>query len=105
MTGLEEDLEAARQSIKERETELAGLRLDIDDDDERIRLLKAQLFETNRLIQLEKDKRKLEAEQKEIQAAVAEAKASISQDLGELMQQEAHVDASLSQVEEKMVAT
>jgi hypothetical protein len=103
--GLEKDLEAARQSIKERETELAGLKLDIDDDDERVRLLKAQLFETNRLIQLEKEKKKLEAEQKEIQAAVAEAKASSSQDLGELMQQEAHVDASLSQVEEKMVAT
>ncbi|PMD60221.1 uncharacterized protein K444DRAFT_629622 [Hyaloscypha bicolor E] len=67
VTGLEEDLEVARQSIKERETEL-----------------------------LEREKKKLEAEQKEIQAAVAEAKASSSQDLGELMQQEAHVDASLS---------
>ncbi|KAH6663814.1 hypothetical protein B0J14DRAFT_661754 [Halenospora varia] len=85
VTGLEKDVEAARQSIKERERELASLKLEIDDEDERIRLLKAQLFETNRMIQLEKEKEKLEAEQKEIQAALAEAKASSSQDLGELM--------------------
>ena len=50
VTGLEEDLEAAQQSIKEKETELVGLKLDIDNDDERVRLLKAQLFKTNRLI-------------------------------------------------------
>jgi chromosome segregation ATPase len=105
IAGLEKDLEAAKQSNKVRETELASPKLDIDDVDERIRLLKAQLFETNCLIQLEKQKEKLEAEQKEIQAAVTEAKASSSQDLGELMQQEAHVDASLSQVEERMVET
>jgi hypothetical protein len=35
---------------------------------------------------------------------VAEVKASSSQDLGELMQQEAYVNASLLQVKEKMVA-
>jgi chromosome segregation ATPase len=62
VTGLKEDLEAARQFIKERETELAGPKLNIDDNDERIRLLKIQLFETNSLIQLEKEKKKLEAE-------------------------------------------
>jgi hypothetical protein len=39
--GLEEDLEVARQSIKERETELVGLKLNINDNNERIRLLKA----------------------------------------------------------------
>lgn len=105
VTGLEKDLEAAQQSIKERERELASLKLEIDDEDKRIRSLKAQLFEMNRLIQLEKEKEKLEAEQKEIQAALAEAKASSSQDLGELMQREAQVDASLSQTEEKMVET
>ena len=105
VAGLENDLETARQSIKERERELASLKLQINDEDERIRLLKAQLFETNRLIQLEKEKKKLAAEQKEIQVALAEARAVSSPDLGELMQQEAHVDASLSQVEEKMVAT
>jgi chromosome segregation ATPase len=64
--GLEKDLEAVQQSIKERETELAGLKLNITDNNERVRLLKAQLFETSRLIQLEKEKKKLEAEQKEI---------------------------------------
>jgi DNA repair exonuclease SbcCD ATPase subunit len=105
VAGLEKDLEVARQSIKERERELASLKLEIDDEDERIRLLKAQLFETNRLIQLEKEKENLEAEQKEIQAALAEARASSSPDLGELMQREALVDASLSQVEEKVVET
>ena len=105
VTGLEKGLEAARQSVKERERELASLKLEIDDEDERIRLLKAQLFETNRLIQLEKEKEKLEAEQKEIQAALAGARASSSQNLGELLQREALVDASLSQVEEKMVET
>ncbi|KAI4264666.1 MAG: hypothetical protein L6R42_000235, partial [Xanthoria sp. 1 TBL-2021] len=105
--GLEEDLEAARQFITERERELASLKLEIDNEDERIRSLKAQLFKTNRLIQLEKEKKKVkvEAEQKEIQAGLAEAKASGNQDLGELMQREAQVDASLSQVEEKMVET
>jgi chromosome segregation ATPase len=50
VTGLKKDLEAARQSIKERERELVSLKLKIDNKDERIRLLKAQLFETNRLI-------------------------------------------------------
>ncbi|KAH7378884.1 hypothetical protein BKA64DRAFT_648308 [Cadophora sp. MPI-SDFR-AT-0126] len=105
VTGLEKDLEAARQSIKARKRDLASLKLEIDDEDERIRLLKAQLFETNRLIQLEKEKEKLEAEQMEIQAALVGARASSSPDLGELMQREAQVDASLSQVEEKMVAT
>ncbi len=50
MTGLEKDLEAARQFIKERERELVSLKLKIDNKDEYIRLLKAQLFETNRLI-------------------------------------------------------
>jgi hypothetical protein len=62
VTGLEKDLEVARQSVKERERELANLKLEINNEDERIRLLKAQLFETNRLIQLEKEKEKLEAE-------------------------------------------
>jgi hypothetical protein len=66
VTGLKKDLEVARQSIKERERELASLKLKIDNEDERIRLLKAQLFKTNRLIQLEKEKEKLKAEQKEI---------------------------------------
>jgi 23S rRNA pseudoU1915 N3-methylase RlmH len=84
--GLERDLEAARQSIKERERELASLKLKTNDEDERF---------------LEK----LEAKQKEIQAALAKAKASSSQDLGELIQQEAQVDASLSQTKEKMVKT
>ena len=105
VTGLEKDLKAARQSIKERERELASLKLKIDNKDERIRLLKAQLLETNRLIQLEKEKEKLEAEQKKIQAALAEAKALSSQDLRELMQREAQVNASLSQTEEKIVET
>ena len=45
---------------------MASLKLKIDDEDERIKSLKAQLFETNRLIQLEQEKEKLEAEQKEI---------------------------------------
>jgi hypothetical protein len=40
VTGLEKDLEAARQFIKERKRELASLKLEIDDEDERIRLLK-----------------------------------------------------------------
>jgi hypothetical protein len=83
--GLEKDLEVARQSIKERKRELVSLKLEIDYEDERIRLLKVQLFETNRLIQLEKEKEKLETEQKEIQAALAGARASSSQDLGELL--------------------
>lgn len=54
--GLEEDLEAARQFIKEREIELVGLKLNINNNNKHIRLLKAQLFETDRLIQLEKEK-------------------------------------------------
>ena len=41
---------------------MASLKLKIDDEDERIKSLKAQLFETNRLIQLEKEKEKLEAD-------------------------------------------
>jgi hypothetical protein len=41
VTGLEKDLEAARQSIKERERKLINLKLKIDDEDERIKLLKA----------------------------------------------------------------
>lgn len=105
MTSLEKDLEAVQQSIKKSERELASLKLEIDDEDERIRLLKAQLFETNRLIQLEKEKEKLEAEQKEIQAALAGVRASSSQDLGKLLQQEPLFDASLLQVEKKMVET
>ena len=39
--GLEKDLEAARQSIKERETELVGLKLNINNNNKRVRLLKA----------------------------------------------------------------
>ena len=55
-----------QQFIKKRERELTSLKLEIDNEDERIKLLKAQLFETNRFIQLKKKKEKLEAEQKEI---------------------------------------
>ena len=84
---------------------LVSLKLEIDNEDERVRSLKAQMFETNRLIQMEKEKEKVEVEQKDIQSGLAEAKASSNQDLGELMQWEAQVDASLSQVEEKMVET
>lgn len=40
MTGLEKDIEVVRLSIKERERELASLKLEIDNKDERIRLLK-----------------------------------------------------------------
>ena len=38
---LEKDLKAAQQSIKERETKLAGLKLNIDNNNERVKLLKA----------------------------------------------------------------
>ena len=50
VTGLEIDLEAARQSIKERERELVSLKLKINNKNQRIRLLKTQLFKANRLI-------------------------------------------------------
>jgi hypothetical protein len=40
VTSLERDLKVARQSIKERERELASLKLEIDDEDERIKSLK-----------------------------------------------------------------
>jgi chromosome segregation ATPase len=41
VTGLEKDLEVTRQSIKKRETELAGLKLNINNNNKRVRLLKA----------------------------------------------------------------
>jgi hypothetical protein len=41
VTGLEKDLEAAQQFIKKRKRELISLKLEIDDKDEYIRLLKA----------------------------------------------------------------
>jgi hypothetical protein len=85
VTSLEKDLKVARQSIKKRERELVSLKLEINNKDKRIRLLKTQLFKTNRLIQLKKEKEKLKAKQKEIQAALARARALNSQDLGELM--------------------
>lgn len=44
VAGLENDREAAPQSLKKRERELASLKLEIDNEDERIWLLKSQLL-------------------------------------------------------------
>jgi hypothetical protein len=40
VTGLEKDIEVAKQFIKERKRELASLKLEINNKNERIRLLK-----------------------------------------------------------------
>jgi chromosome segregation ATPase len=69
VTGLEKDLETARQSIKIIDNELTGLKAKANRDD-RVRLLKAQLFELNALINLEKEKSRYETELKATQAAV-----------------------------------
>jgi hypothetical protein len=61
VTGLERDLKVARQSIKEKERELTSLKLKINNKNKYIRSLKAQLFKTNHLILLEKEKEKLKA--------------------------------------------
>lgn len=98
-----QELKAARQLGKGRDKELATLTSEINDEDERIKSLKEQLFETNRLIGLEGKKAKLEASQKRIRAARDEAKASNTQNQGDLSQQEYNVDDNLSRVEEQMV--
>jgi chromosome segregation ATPase len=70
VTGLEKDLETARQSIKIINDELTSLKAEANGD-ERVRLLKAQLFELNALINLEKEKSRYKTELKATQAAVA----------------------------------
>lgn len=100
---LKQELKAARQLGKGRDKELATLTSEINDEDERIKSLKEQLFETNRLIGLEGKKAKLEGSQKRIRAARDEAKASNTQNQGDVSQQEYNVDDNLSRVEEQMV--
>jgi chromosome segregation ATPase len=47
---LEKDLEVAQQFIKERKIKLISLKLNINNNNKRVRLLKAQLFKISRLI-------------------------------------------------------
>jgi hypothetical protein len=99
VTGLEKDLETARQSIKIMKAKANG--------DERVRLLKAQLFELNALINLEKEKSRYETELKATQAAVAQAKADAldAKRLGDLLGEEAKISAAKSEVERNIVRT
>ncbi|KAL5344813.1 hypothetical protein ACLOAV_010210 [Pseudogymnoascus australis] len=98
-----QELEAARRSMKKRDRELASLTPGIRNGDERIRSLRQQLYETNRLIGLEEEKTKLEDDQKRIRAARDEAKTSTIQNQGDLSQKEASVVGSLSRLDEQMV--
>jgi chromosome segregation ATPase len=99
VTGLEKDLETARQSIKIIKAEANG--------DKRVRLLKAQLFELNALINLEKEKSRYKTELKATQAAVAKAKADTSDTkrLGDLLGEEAKISIAKSEVERNIVGT
>lgn len=71
MTGLETDLETAQRSARAMEEELRGLKAEANEGDERVRRLKAQLLQVNRLIDLEKEKSRRETELEATQAAVA----------------------------------
>jgi hypothetical protein len=86
--------------------ELTGLKAEANGD-ERVRLLKAQLFELNALINLEKEKLRYETELKSTQAAVAQAKADAldAKRLGDLLGEEAKISAAKSEVERNIVGT
>jgi chromosome segregation ATPase len=56
VTGLETDLETAQRSARTMEEELRGLKAEANEGDERVRRLKAQLLQVNRLIDLEREK-------------------------------------------------
>lgn len=107
VTGLEKDLETAQQSAMTMEEELRGLKGEANKGDERVRRLKAQLLQVNRLIDLEKEKSRRETELEATLAAVAQAKADASpaQDLGDLMRREAEIRAGISRVEDGIVQT
>ncbi|KFY02467.1 hypothetical protein V490_00495 [Pseudogymnoascus sp. VKM F-3557] len=103
MKKMNQELEAARRSMKKRDIELASLTPGMKNGDERIRSLRQQLYETNRLIGLEEEKTKLEYDQKRIRAARDEAKTSTIQDQGDLSQKEASVVGTLLRLDEQMV--
>ncbi|KFY09427.1 hypothetical protein V491_08178, partial [Pseudogymnoascus sp. VKM F-3775] len=102
-----ETLEASQRQVLDLKRELEETRnrepAILRPEDERIRSLKEQLFETNRLIGLEEEKAKLEAGKKRIRAARDESKALNIQDQGDLVQQEADVEGNLLRVKEQMV--
>jgi len=107
VTGLEIDLETARQSARTMEEELRVLKAEANEGDERVRRLKAQLLQVNRLIDLEREKSRHETELEATQAAVAQAKADASRakDLGDLMRREAEIRADIARVEDGIVQT